>query len=130
MNLPKSNEATEIMDHYKLVLPEYLNPDGFLFGGYLLKWIDEVAYITANLEYPGRRFVTIGLDNVVFRHQIEKGEILRFLVERIRVGETSVGYEVKVFGEQESKAASNVLFDTKITFVNVDKSGTKQPLSL
>jgi acyl-CoA hydrolase len=117
------------MDHHKLVLPEYLNPDGFLFGGYLLKWIDEVAYITANLEYPRRRFVTIGLENVVFRHQIEKGEILRFAVDRARVGRTSVGYEVKVFGEQESEEATHILFDTKITFVNVDKSGTKQPLS-
>ncbi len=29
------------MDHHKLVLPEFLNHHGFLFGGYLLKWIDE-----------------------------------------------------------------------------------------
>jgi acyl-CoA hydrolase len=117
------------MDHHKLVLPENLNPNGYLFGGYLLKWIDEFAYITANLEFPVHRFVTIGLENVVFRHRIEKGEILRFDIEQDRVGKTSVGYSVRVFGEQESKVATNVLFDTKITFVNIDSDGTKQPLN-
>ncbi len=116
------------MDHHKLVLPEYLNPNGYLFGGYLLKWIDEFAYITANLEYPGNRFVTIGLDNVVFRNRIQKGEILRFVVTPGRVGTTSVGYEVQVFGEQESEASDHVLFETNITFVNIDDGGTKQRL--
>lgn len=28
------------METYKLVLPEHLNPYGYLFGGNLLKWVD------------------------------------------------------------------------------------------
>ncbi len=64
------------MDHHKLVLPEFLNHHGFLFGGYLLKWIDEVAFITANLDLPGNRFVTVALDNVAFKHRIFNGQIL------------------------------------------------------
>ena len=42
------------MDHRKLVLPEHLNDQGSLFGGYLLKWLDEFAYISANMDFPGR----------------------------------------------------------------------------
>ena len=68
------------MEHFKLVLPEYLNPGGSLFGGYLLKWIDEVAFMTACLEFPDHRFVTIALDDVTFKHRITSGEILRFVV--------------------------------------------------
>ena len=47
------------MINHKLVLPERLNHYGYLFGGYLLHWVDEYAYITANLDFPGHRFVNI-----------------------------------------------------------------------
>ena len=29
-----------------------MNSQGSLFGGYLLAWLDEFAYITAQLEFP------------------------------------------------------------------------------
>ena len=116
------------MEHHKLVLPEYLNHHGALFGGHLLKWIDEVAFITANLDYPGQRFVTIGLDDVAFRHRITNGEILRFVVMRTKQGRTSVEYNIQVFGERDPKRRGVVLFETHITFVNIDASGEKLPL--
>ena len=59
------------MDHYKLVLPEHINHYGHLFGGNLLNWIDEFAYITATVDFPGRRFVTVAMDNVEFRYGID-----------------------------------------------------------
>jgi len=40
------------MKHTKIVLPEFMNDQGFLFGGYLLKWVDEFAYVTVRLDYP------------------------------------------------------------------------------
>jgi acyl-CoA hydrolase len=115
------------MEHYKLVLPEYLNPGGSLFGGYLLKWIDEVSFITANLEFPDHRFVTIALDDVLFKHRITSGEILRFLVKQTRLGNTSVRYNVTVFGEIRDD--DKVLFETNITFVNTDEDGQKIPIN-
>ena len=56
------------MQHRKLVLPEFLNDQGFLFGGNLLKWVDESAYITASLEFPDNRLVTVSLSEVIFKH--------------------------------------------------------------
>jgi acyl-CoA hydrolase len=116
------------MDHYKLVLPEFLNHQGFLFGGYLLKWIDELAYITANLNYPGHRFVTIALDNVTFKHRISSGQILKFSVVESKLGNTSVEYLVQAFGEQDQRKKAQVLFETKITFVSVTESGRKRSI--
>ncbi len=113
------------MDHRKLVQPEHMNDQGSLFGGYLLKWIDEVAYITASIEHPGNRFVTIGLENVEFNHPIALGEILRFAVTETRKGNTSVTYQVEVFGEKVATNAATVLFETRITFVNLDANGKK-----
>ena len=116
------------MNHRKLVQPEHMNEQGALFGGYLLKWLDEYAYITASIEHPGNRFVTIGLDKVEFRHPIALGEILRFAVTQTRKGETSVEYLVEVFGEKKSVAPGEALFATKITFVNLGENNTKSPI--
>jgi len=116
------------VNHYKLILPEHLNHDGYLFGGNMLKWIDEFAYITANQEFPGNRFVTIALDNVAFHHPVAGGEIIRFDVQRARLGTTSVQYNVKVFGTRRHACPETILFETKITFVNVDRDGKKQAI--
>jgi acyl-CoA hydrolase len=116
------------MEHRKLVQPEHMNEKGALFGGYLLKWIDEYAYITASIEHPGNRFVTIGLDKVEFRHPIALGEILRFCVSETRKGTTSVSYLVEVFGEKEAASDDTALFATHITFVNLDDKGGKAPI--
>ena len=116
------------MNHRKLVHPEHMNDQGSLFGGYLLKWIDEFAYITASIDYPGNRFVTIALDNVEFKHPIELGEILRFTVTETRKGTTSVEYLVEVFGEKEADSDKTALFATKITFVNVQGDNGKAPI--
>jgi acyl-CoA hydrolase len=117
------------MDHHKLVLPEHINDQDSLFGGYLLKWLDEFAYITASMDFPGRRFVTIALENVEFRHQIVCGQILRFSVNRVRVGTTSVEYSVEVYGTKTPNDAARVLFATHITFVNITETGQKAPIS-
>jgi acyl-CoA hydrolase len=116
------------MKHYQLVLPEFMNEQGVLFGGYLLKWIDEFAYITASLDYPGNRLVTVSLDNVVFRKPIKVGYILCFDVVRGRLGTTSVSYDIKVFNAKDPSNNSELLFETNIVFVNVNPQGNKEPI--
>ncbi len=118
-------------NHYKIVLPGYLNDYGGLFGGYLLQWVDEIGYIAVSLEFPGQHFVTIGLDNVEFRHRIEEGQILRFACTQKRMGKTSVTYKVQVFGERyHSQEPETVLFETNITFVCVDTQGNKTAIAI
>ena len=116
------------MDHYKIVLPADLNDYGSLFGGALLKWVDEIAYIRVSLDFPGQHFVTIGLDNVEFRHAIRQGQILRFHCEKTRVGKTSVTYLVKVYAARYETESEVVLFESNITFVCVDSNGNKRTI--
>ncbi|MEM0953410.1 MAG: hotdog domain-containing protein [Pseudomonadota bacterium] len=115
------------MEHRKLVLPEFLNDQGYLFGGNLLKWVDESAYITASLEHPGNRLVTVSLSEVNFKNPIQPGELLCFDVQLVRRGTTSVTYSIDVIGEKLS-GTSSPLFVTKITFVNVADDGKPTPL--
>jgi acyl-CoA hydrolase len=116
------------MKHYQLILPEFMNEQGVLFGGYLLKWIDEFAYISASLDYPNCRFVTVSLDNVVFRKPIKNGYILCFDVVKARQGTTSVRYAIKVHNAKDIK--KELLFETNIVFVNLNTAGVKEPISV
>ncbi len=116
------------METHRLVLPEDLNQYGGLFGGRLLAWVDEASWIAASLDHPGCRFVTIAMDEVVFRHSVREGTILTILSERTKTGTTSVTYQARVFrGRPDERTA---IFSTFVTFVNLDETGAKSPLNL
>ena len=115
------------MENYKLVLPANLNHYGYLFGGDLLKWVDEYAWIAASLDYPGCRLVTVGMDKVEFKRSVRKGTILRFEVDRTRQGRTSVQYRVTVY-DNGAPVGSEFFFSNQVTFVNVDARGRKKAL--
>ena len=66
------------METYKLVMPENLNQYGYLFGGDMLKWVDEYAWLVASRDFPGCPLVTVGMDKISFRRPVENGSILRF----------------------------------------------------
>ena len=118
------------MENHKLVMPEHLNHYGFLFGGYLLQWVDEYAYIAATMEHPERNFVTIGMDKVEFKKSVRKGTILKFVVEKIKQGNTSVEYEINVFRKNTESANEDSIFSTHLTMVSVDEQGQKRILPI
>lgn len=116
------------MINHKLVLPEHLNHYGYLFGGNLLKWVDEYAWIAATLEYPGCNFVTMAMDRVEFKKSIHEGAVLRFEIVKDRAGATSVQYTVTVFAKNIHTGKEEPVFSTNVTFVRVDNYGKKIPL--
>ncbi len=110
------------MENHRLVLPEHMNQYGFLFGGYLLAWVDEMAWMAASMDFPGCQLVTVAMDRVVFRQSVRKGVILRFDALKSRIGDTSVTYGVSVYRETEE------IFSNEVTLVRVDAEGRKQSL--
>ena len=66
-----------------LVRPEHLNQHGKLFGGYMLRWVDEYAYIAALEDYPRARFVTRAIEAASFTRGVDCGALLTFDVTRL-----------------------------------------------
>lgn len=117
------------MENFVQVRPQHLNHYGYLFGGQMLFWVDEFAWIKVAKEYPGLNFVTVGMDSVKFTRQIKNGSILKFLITEERIGTTSVTYNVKVFSIiNNKKAIEEEMFSTNITFVRLGKNGKKAPI--
>lgn len=115
------------MENHKLLLPTHMNQYGFLFGGYLLKWVDEYAWIAATLDYPGCNFVTLAMDRVEFKKSVKEGTILKFIIEKTRIGNTSVQYSCFVYPGNNTEEKDSI-FSTHVTFVRIDQNGKKKPL--
>ena len=116
------------MESHKLVLPEHLNHYGYLFGGHLLKWVDEMGWIAASMDHPGCNFVTRAMDTVEFKSSVREGATLRLDVERKSIGTTSVTYTVEVSAGNIETGGRESVFSTNITYVCVDAEGNKRPL--
>lgn len=111
------------MENHRLILPGHLNQFGYLFGGQLLAWVDEVAWIAATLEHPGCRFLTVGMDRVEFKRPVREGAIITLVATLAHRGHTSVGYDVRVRRQEGEE-----LFSTLVSLVHVDEAGVKKPL--
>ena len=111
-----------------MVRTEHLNHHGYLFGGQMLKWVDEFSYLAAARDYPGVTLVTRAMDRIEFRTHVVNGSILRFRVLPLHKGTTSVTYEVKVYADAPGSSEETLVFLNHITFVAVDEAGGKAPL--
>lgn len=116
------------MNNYAIVRQEHLNHYGFLFGGALLQWVDEYAWLVASRDFPGCPLVTVGMDKISFRRPVENGSILRFQIKLTKRGESSVRYAVDVFADAPGATQEVDVFATTITFAHVDTEGNKRPL--
>lgn len=116
------------MENYVNVRPEHLNFHGYLFGGVMLKWLDEFAWMAASRDYPGATMVTVAIDDIVFKNRVVNGSILRFLIETEKTGNSSVSYSVVVLCDEPGATDEKEVFSSRITFVNLDENGKAIPL--
>lgn len=116
------------MDTFAIVRTEHLNAEGYLFGGQMLKWVDEFAWLVAQRDFSGYALVTRGMDQIDFQTPVYNGAILRFNVGHHSQGNTSVTYKVAVYSDERGSKKERQVFTTLVTFVSVDKSGKKQTL--
>ncbi|MBN2451819.1 MAG: acyl-CoA thioesterase [Lentisphaeria bacterium] len=116
------------MEMFTLVRPEHLNHYGNLFGGQLLKWVDEYAYLAALREYPGETLVTRAMDHVDFTRGVPVGALLRLHIVRAAVGVSSVRYHVTVYAQECGAVEEVPVFETTVTFVCVDRKHRRKPL--
>jgi acyl-CoA hydrolase len=99
-----------------LVRPEHLNHHGYLFGGRLLEWLDEQAYIAAmSLLKPEANLVTVAIDRVQFHLSAKQGSLLRFRSLPVHAGRSSLTVFTQVF--LLTGAAERELFSAYVTFV-------------
>ena len=108
----------------KWVKPEDLNPNGTLFGGSLLKWIDEEAAIYAIVQLDNHRIVTKFMSEINFVSSARQGDIIELGIVATHFGRTSLTLNCIVRNKLTRKT---ILEIEKIVFVNLNSEGVPTP---
>ena len=108
----------------KWVRPEDLNANGTLFGGSLLKWIDEEATIYAIIQLGNRRVVTKLISEINFVSSAIEGDLIEMGLVATKFGTTSITMRAEVRNMVTKK---NILTVDRIVFVSLDTSGVPKP---
>ena len=108
----------------KWVRPEDLNANGTLFGGSLLKWIDEEATIYAILQLGNRRVVTKLISEINFVASAIEGDLVEMGLVATKFGNTSITMRAEV---RNMVTRKSILTVDRIVFVGLDSEGRPSP---
>ena len=104
-----------------LICPAHINHYGRLFGGQLLKWIDEVAGIVA-IRHCGGTVTTVAIDNLQFRAPAYTGDMIVLRGWVTCVGRTSMEIRVDTYREQMN-GQRELINEAYINMVAIDCKG-------
>jgi acyl-CoA hydrolase len=113
----------------KVVIPSTTNNYDTLFGGTLLSWMDEVAFITAT-RFGRCPFVTVSLDRTDFKHPVPAGTIVELVGTVEHLGNTSVRVRVDVWVERVTQTDRFRAVTGEFTMVAIGPDRKPVPVTL
>ena len=84
---------------FKAIFPNSLNANGTLFGGQALKWMDEVAYITAT-RFTRQRMFTVNTEKIRFLKAVNPNSIVEIIGRIVKISNVRVHVQVQIFSEE------------------------------
>ncbi len=126
MTLNERMEASKT-SIFKAVFPNTTNHYDTLFGGTALKFMDEVAFISAT-RFSKKRMVTISSDKVNFNKAIPSGTIIELVARVSKVGRTSLEVIVDIFLEEMYEEKREKAISGVFTFVAIDENRKSIPV--
>ena len=115
-----------VMSFRKIVKPGDLNPANCLFGGQMMKWLDEAAAIYATCQLKTKQIVTKRVSDLIFENPAYQGDIIEFFCSMKRYGRTSFTVEV-LARTKELDGPSRHIVTADVVFVSVDNNGKSTP---
>jgi len=86
-----------------------------LFGGNMMAWMDEAASIFAHKHTGEELMVTLKFGEFRFVRPVKEGHIVDFYVDNVKVGRTSISFEI------EGWTDNDLVVKTSVVFVSVDE---------
>lgn len=110
-----------------VAMPADANPNGDIFGGWLLSQMD-IAGATVAVKRAAGRVATIGIEAMKFHAPVLIGDDVVCYAAICRTGRTSIGVRITTFARR--RAASDVVKVTEgvFTYVAIDENRGSRPL--
>ena len=103
----------------KLIKPGDLNANDTLFGGALLRWIDEEAGIYAMTKLGSQQVVTKYMSEIDFISSARQGDVIEIGLQFVDIGRSSITFRCIVRNLFTKKTIISI---EKIVFVKVDEN--------
>ncbi len=117
-----------------LAMPADTNPNGDIFGGWIVSQMDIAGGILAKETAQGR-VVTVAVDRIQFIRPVKVGDVVCCYGKVERIGTTSITIRLEVWvnpvlREDTQEDARFRVTEAIFTYVAVDKDGNKRPVHL
>ena len=115
-----------------LAMPADTNPQGDIFGGWIMAQMDIAGGIMAN-EIARSRIVTVAVESINFIKPVHVGDVVGCYGKVIRIGTTSVTINLEVWVKAAQPRITEEVSMFKVTeaaftYVAVKPDGKKQPI--
>ena len=112
-----------------IAMPADTNPEGDIFGGWLLAQMD-VAGATPAFELAQGRCATVALDGMVFHQPVAVGDEVSIYADVISTGRTSIRIHVEAWKRARGQPLATSVRVTQgvFTYVAIDQDRKPRPL--
>lgn len=110
-----------------VAMPCDTNPDGDMFGGWILSQMDLAAYLHAR-KFAHNKVVTVAIDNIVFHRPVLVGDCLICYAITEKIGRTSVTVKIDAMVERKESHKEEQVTEGRFTFVAIDADRKPVPI--
>jgi len=115
-----------------LAMPADTNPNGDIFGGWIVSQMDIAGSILAKETAQGRT-VTVAVDSIQFLKPVKVGDVVCCYGDITKIGNTSITIKLEVWvnpllREREQRGHRFKVTEATFTYVAVDDQGKKRPV--
>ncbi len=112
-----------------LAMPADTNPNGHIFGGWIMAQMDIAGGVVA-IEYAGGRVTTVAVTSMTFHKPVFVGDLVSCFARIQKVGVTSITIQVEVFAQRarDGNLQADKVTEAVIVYVAVDPQGTPRRL--
>lgn len=129
METETGRQPRGVMQIRTIAMPADTNPNGDIFGGWVLSQMDIAGGLAAAHRAAGR-VATVGIEAMTFIRPVSVGDVICCYGEVERLGTTSitVGIEVwkiRAFQQREERL---LVTEGRFTYVAIDETGKKRAI--
>lgn len=109
-------------------MPADTNPNGDIFGGWLMARVDQAGAVLPARIARGR-IATVAVNQFLFKQAVSVGDLLSFYSRVERIGNTSITVHVEVLAERNPANVQVVkVTEANLTYVAIDREGRPRPI--
>ena len=117
--------------HSTLVMPSHANHLGVMHGGWMLSWMDMVAWVVAaRAVAPDQTVFFKAVSDCVWEGSVRPGEVCDVTGRLARVGRTSVTVELEAHAEDPAAKERRRVCSAVFTMVTSDDGAVPAPVRL